>query len=410
MERDRGSRRAHIVFALLVLGFAAFVGLGVVFVTAERGPSQLPLAGSAGSVLHPVAGAFVPDETGPEDCARDDLACLEQALGNVAYRQGPPAALELFDARLEADEAFVFQCHRIAHVIGSAALARARGDVARAFSQGSPTCASGYYHGILERAFAGSASLEEVARRARELCRGLRPFGYLHRQCNHGLGHGLMIQTGYHLPTALRLCAALPTRWDHLACSNGVFMENTDTRFGFRSRWLDDENPLYPCGIVSALDRRHCYARVPTQALRIYGGSFEEAGRVCARLAPRWALYCYRGLGRDAVGFAYDRKATLERCAAAGRGGPACLFGAARFVLDRTRDLDHREATRLCADAPPPARPACFAGIGSAIGLEHATAAERRRACESVTETYAVACARAAAAEVDPRAPPSAWG
>ena len=39
----------------------------------------------------------------------------------------------------------------------------------------------------------------------------------------HGLGHGLMIQTGYDLPTALAVCGGLRTRWDHLTCSNGVF-------------------------------------------------------------------------------------------------------------------------------------------------------------------------------------------
>lgn len=404
------TRRAGLVIAALVAGLAAVVGLGIVVLAAERAPSSVPLAGASGRVVHPVAGAFVPDGTRPEECAADDLACLEQALGNVAYTKGPPAALALFDARLDADESFAFACHRIAHVIGSAALARAQGDVARAFSQGSPTCASGYYHGILERAFAGASSVDEIARRARALCRGLRPFGYLHRQCNHGLGHGLMIQTGYHLPTALRLCAALPTRWDHLTCSNGVFMENTDTRFGVRSRWLDDEDPLYPCGIVSGLDRRHCYARVPTQALRLRGGSFSAAAKVCRTLAPRWALHCYRGLGRDAVGFAYDRQTTLERCAAAGPGKSACLFGAARFVLDRTRDLDRREAVRLCLRAPRRARAACFAGIGSALGLEHPTDAARRRACERTTRAYVDACARAAAAEVDPDAAPGAWG
>jgi hypothetical protein len=412
MELRRTRRPWRLAIALLVAGLAATVGFAVVVLSVDDGPSRPPVAaGVVGGVFHPVAGGFVPDATRPEECG-DDLACLEQALGNVAFEEGPEAALELFDRRLREDEAFAFQCHRVVHIIGSAALERAGGNVAQAFAHGSPTCASGYYHGILERAFSGADSRAELARRARTLCRNdaLRPFGYLHRQCNHGLGHGLMIQTGYDLPTALAVCAALPTRWDHLTCSNGVFMENADTRFGFRSRWLDDEDPLYPCEIVAQLDRRHCYARVPTQALRINGGSFADAALTCAGLAPRWARYCFRGLGRDAVGFSYDRATTLSRCAAAGSGEGECLFGAARFVLDRTRELDRREAASLCVRAPPGARRACFAGIGSAVGLEHATDAARRRACARLTRAYADPCARAARAEVDPSADPTAWG
>ena len=53
--------------------------------------------------------------------------------------------------------------------MGGAALARFKGDVARAFIDGSPVCASGYYHGVLERGFAGVED-SQLAAKARDLC------------------------------------------------------------------------------------------------------------------------------------------------------------------------------------------------------------------------------------------------
>lgn len=398
---------------LLLVPLVAVAATAVVALSAGGRNAEIPLAPAAmAGGLHPMAGSFVPDGTALEECASADFACLEQALGNVAYARGPRSALALVDARLAEDEGFAANCHRIVHVIGSASLARAHGDVAKAFTQGSPTCASGYYHGILERAFIGVTTRAKLAERARSLCdtAGVRRFGYLDRQCRHGLGHGLMIQTGYDLPTALAICAGLPTRWDHLTCSNGVFMENADTRFGFRSRWLDDEDPLYPCREVTGLDRRHCYARVPTLALRRNGGSYAGAAATCSSLAAPWSRYCFRGLGRDAVDFRFVRARTLERCALAGDGGADCLFGAARYVSDRLGPEGRSGGAGFCRAARADVRDACFAGVGSALGLVEATNPARRRACAAIAPAHVDACTRAAIAEVDPNASPLAWG
>ena len=45
------------------------------------------------------------------------------------------------------------------------------GSIAKAFSEGASTCWSGYYHGILERAFAGLPFRErELAEKSVDLC------------------------------------------------------------------------------------------------------------------------------------------------------------------------------------------------------------------------------------------------
>jgi hypothetical protein len=410
-----GAARKRFLFPLLcvlVVPLVATPAIAFVVISGGDGSARPALAqGSIGGTFHPVAGTFEPDVTKLEDCD-GSFVCLEQAFGNVAYSRGPKTALALFERRIAEDENVAADCHRISHWIGSASLARFRGSIAKTFAQGSPTCGAGYYHGILERSFAGITSKAELARLARSLCagQGLRRRGYFDRQCQHGLGHGLMIQTGYDLPTALSLCAGLATRWDHLTCSNGVFMENTNTSFGFRSRWIDDDDPLYPCYELDSLDRRHCFARVSTRVLQATGNDFEEAAAACSRLAPRWARHCFRGFGRDAVDVRDGPAKPLARCGLAAGWEGDCLFGAARWVMDRAASTGARGALALCTGAPSAFRSECFRGIGGVLGLLNRSNEARRRACARMTRRYVDACTSAAIAEVDPAALEEAWG
>ncbi len=165
-----------------------------------------------------------------------DAPCLEQAFGNLAFRNGPSRPWVVYEQKLVTDPAVEKDCHRIAHFIGSASLERFHGNVAKTFAQGSSLCVSGYYHGILERAFLGITNKAGLERKARGLCLadGIRRRGFLDYQCRHGLGHGLMIQSGYDLPLALDICARLGTGWDQKACASGAFMENINTAFGLQ--------------------------------------------------------------------------------------------------------------------------------------------------------------------------------
>lgn len=399
-----------VLFVAPVLA-VSLVGYLVIADDEPRGPAVAQ--GASGGAFHPVAGSFVADDTDLESCpGEDDYPCLQQAFGNVAFRQGAKPALRLFDAEMETDERVRADCHRIAHVIGSAAFARYDQNVARTFAVGSATCASGYYHGILERAFVGVNTRAKLVEIARSLCRGsdVRRRGFLDYQCQHGLGHGLMIQTGYDLPIALSTCARLATRWDEVVCSGGAFMENVTTRFGFRSPWLNDDDPLYPCARVELRHRRSCYLRAPVRVLSYHRSDFGKAAATCARLDRRWSTACFRGLGREAVSMTrYSARKILTLCGSAGRYEGECLHGAARTVGDGSGLAGAKDAARLCALAPPSARSSCFAGVGIIIGLVHPTDTTRARACARIAGEHARACTRYAIAEVDPSGR-GAWG
>jgi hypothetical protein len=395
----------------VVLALVWVSAMSFAFAFKTHDARSVPVArGVVGGAFHPVAGRFKPDGTKLDDCKPKDVRCLEQGFGNLAYAAGPKVALSLFDHRRALEKTVASDCHRIAHMIGSASLAYFHGNVALTYSSGSASCASGYYHGILERAFASVRSTAGLIRAARTLCRGadVRRRGFLDYQCTHGLGHGLMIQTGYDLPLALAVCRHLQTRWDEVSCTGGVFMENGSTVYGMRSPWLKDSNPLYPCNVVKRRNKASCFLRVTTQILTTNKFDWRNTAKRCASLTRQWRSFCFRSYGRDTVHYVGGKTSGIDRlCRFTGRAEGDCLYGAARTLADR--DGKATAASRFCSSAPAATAGACFAGVGVVIGLLEPTAAARRRACIALARAYARPCARAANAEVAPNGR-GAWG
>lgn len=330
---------------------------------------------------HPIAGNFKPDDRGLSDC-NGDSACVEQAFGNISYNDSPKAALKLVEEKMHTDGAVQGDCHRIVHMIGSAALARYNGNVGRAFSEGDSTCWSGYYHGILERSFYGATSVRELSDRARGVCEdpGVRRTTWLAYQCVHGLGHGLMLYTRYDLPGALGLCHGLTSSYDQISCTGGVFMENQQSSYGLKSKWLRDDNLLYPCTMVARADKQYCYLLVTSQILPKVGYDWRKTAEWCRRSDEGFVPICFQSFGRDASGVArQEPEGILVTCAMAGDGERECLYGAARDILNN--DADDLRGRKLCESVEPEHRSYCFFGLGTILGAVHSTAADKRRAC-----------------------------
>lgn len=413
---DGGSRRGRrfITARARLLLVAVLLSLSVVTTALafrSQGPEQLAVArGLVNGSFHPIAGTFAPGGGKTLDECKADPRCLEQAFGNLAYKAGPRRALAEFDRRRATDKTIAADCHRIAHTIGSAALAHFEGNVAKTYSHGSPSCASGFYHGILERAFAGVNSKRGLIKVARSLCSDaeVRRMGFLDYQCVHGLGHGLMIQTGYDLPTALSVCRGLQTRWDEVSCTGGVFMENGSTVYGLRSQWLKDDDPLYPCQRVGVRNRASCYLRATTQILRTNHFNWPDTAAMCRALARKWVRYCLRSYGRDAANYTGGKAEPILRlCRLVGAARGNCLYGAARTIADR--DARAEGAAALCRLAERRHQPACFAGLGVVIGLLEPTDKARMEACRRFSGQDVGECSEAAIAEVAPNGR-GAWG
>src|SRR5947199_324384 len=109
-----------------------------------------------------------------------------------------------------------------------------------------------------------------------------------------------MIESGYDLPLSLSVCHQLQDGWDVVACKSGSFMENISTRYGFRSPYVKDSDPLYPCEVVQMRDRWSCYNRASGRSLDLNGHDYAATVRMCRSIDPRWSQACFRARRRPA--------------------------------------------------------------------------------------------------------------
>jgi hypothetical protein len=384
--------------AIVAAAASLLVAVGVVGALWALSDGAPPRQRLGDRTLHPVAGNFEPDETELKDCSGDS-GCLEQAFGNLTVRNGPKSAIRTFDESIRTDPSVESNCHRIAHTIGSAALARFEGNVGRAFTAGSAICSSGYYHGLLERAFAGLSSKTELAGAAGRICddADIRRTTYFHYQCIHGLGHGLMITTAYDMPYSLSVCDRLATRWAQVSCTGGVFMENISSSYGIESRWLKDDDPVYPCNIVSAAHKQYCYLMVTSRILEVNKFDWKATAAECSAVERRWVDVCFQSYGRDASGFSRQNVTrVLSLCRTAGAGERECLYGAARDMANDYARGGARRAVDLCSEAPVRLRARCFFGVGTILGTFATTSGRRAALCGRMPKSYVRSCLRGA--------------
>jgi mono/diheme cytochrome c family protein len=338
-----------------------------------------------------IPAGFTPDDTKVEDCA--DNRCYEQAFANVAYEKGPKAALTEFRQVAGQKRDVLANCHQIAHMIGAGGLLHFKGNLAKAFAEGNPACGSGYYHGLLQWKLAG-VQPSEVAEVAREACNDpeVQTNRFTYYQCDHGLGHGLMLYTAYDLPRALDFCHGLDTKFDQTSCSGGVFMENMSSSFGIRSKWLNRKDLLYPCDgkIVRESDRLYCYGIVAQRILPAVGYSWEKTAAWCRRAPAAWVDQCLESYGRS-VASATQRDPAKMRALCRRAGGATaedhCVIGAVIDVLNNNGS-DPR-AAEFCNGQEPDRRAGCYRVIGFMVATLHPDSAGRQDACRRFAEQAA---------------------
>jgi hypothetical protein len=349
--------------------------------------------GASNSSGKAVAAPFRPDSKRLSDCKDGNFECLEQAFGNLTYNEGPKPALALLQTKSVTDTAVAGDCHRIAHRMGSAALSRFKDKVAPAFIAGSPVCASGYYHGIIERAFLGQPT-SKLGVVARQMCTDpqIADQRFLLYQCIHGLGHGLMIYTGYDMPGSLKTCKGLQEEFDRISCSGGVFMENFSSSYGVTSKYLKKDDPIYPCDSKLANPYKiQCYGLVTANLLRTTGYDQKKTAAGCRLSEPEWVATCFESFGRDVSGIA-GKSASKARasCRLAGKGESDCLYGVVREIVNS--DAGYARGARFCEQLPKHHRSRCYAGVGSVTASLITQPTKLRATCGRISKRYKRAC------------------
>jgi hypothetical protein len=395
----RGGRLTSRQLVFLIVAVGVLIEIPIVAIILHRADSQPtstvssknflrgPTSGASSTrPLHPVAGKFKPDDTKLATCTQQ--GCFEQAYGNVAFYQGPKAAFAQLQKQYPggADP----NCHRIVHMIGAATLARNKNNVARTFAQGSSTCWSGYYHGVLERAFANVKSYDasSLAAKSRALCadKQVRKSSWLTYQCLHGLGHGLMITTGLNLPLSLDVCRRLNGPWEQTSCKSGVFMENFITSYGGQSPYVRNSDPLYPCDWVAEGDKYTCYQQATTRIIQLVGLDWAKVAQACAKAERNWVTTCFGSFGQNASvqGFRKPR-AVIQTCGFARPygGERECIRYAAMDIAGTYSG--GKQASGLCRQTSFGLRGSCYEAIGRMLRHLRNTESARVTACRSIT-------------------------
>ncbi|MFN8223567.1 MAG: hypothetical protein U0R50_10045 [Gaiellales bacterium] len=390
-------RRSRLIAVAAALPIAIIAIVGVIHLVRE--PARDEVTPQGGSVLnpHPAAGPFERNGTKLDDCetATEPRACYEQAFGNLAYETDAKTALAAAVDAGRTNSGISSDCHRIAHTIGAAVLARYDGDVSNALAEGDSTCWSGFYHGLLERALAPARSTGELGRMIRNLCdpTGKNWPAFTHYQCLHGIGHGLMLRTGYQRDMSLELCTRLPDDWSQQSCDGGVFMEGFSPSLGDQPPPFDRKDPLAPCPVVADRHKLYCYLQIADNLVRGYEYDWQRVARACRRAeSDYWTDICYQSYGRQASGNNYGNpQAVADLCDVAGRRGEIeCVYGAVRDMVSNAAGA--APARGFCAVVGDRAVNRCFEGAGTIIGTLETSPEAIRAACEELTTSHLESC------------------
>lgn len=223
----------------------------------------------------------------------------------------------------------------------------------------------GCYHSFFAEAI--SASGIGILPKLDDACRNT--YGKNDTRCQHGIGHGLLVYTGYdHLLDALGLCATLDSQQPTGGCFGGAFMEyNFHTMEQMEgsdyTRDMTDDK-FAPCDSLPGAYRPGCYTEQVHWWRIIYKDDFTYIGTLCSTLGKDLDSYkaCFRSIGDHATELAlFDTSKVIAACnlMPSQAGTQLCYEGSSWLMLGSPDKKDaymkmcevlHDEMKQACYD------------------------------------------------------------
>lgn len=354
---------------------------------------------------------------------------VEEFLLSRLDRFGVRDAMAALDSLAQEDQEIRRDAHAYAHAIGLAAFTTPE-EVGEVFATCTPAYQSGCYHGVIQSYFVDHAAahgdhLDEAT--VDGLCeaqRGDQDDQWLLFQCAHGMGHGLLMLSGHHLPSALELCDLVSDPWERESCYGGAFMENivhvTMPHHGTgrppaaptssqehgdhaamaqtvaeRSDFppLKKEDPFYPCTVLEDRYLPACYQMQTSAVLYFNGQNLEATARLCGTVPEAVRPTCFQSLGRDISSITLqDHQRAMRLCAIAPDDyEPWCHIGYAKNLVDVTADAD--DGFEYCRLLPAgESKRTCYVAIGEQIWVLTDSNERRIEMCRSAEDGFVAAC------------------
>jgi hypothetical protein len=359
--------------------------------------------------------------------------CLEDFLLQLTRQGKVRLAMGALDLLGQHDASVRRRGHDYSHVIGINAWTPDQ-DIGAVYLQCTELFQSGCYHGVIQAYFAysGTDSAHVVG-----VCRdtpGIKDNGWLHFQCVHGIGHGLVQNFTMRLPRALEGCDMLGNYFDSESCYGGAFMEfivggrgqshhphlpgaqaaaqaggkpagemdhemtgmdhgtmNHDSAPPFKVR--DRSDLLYPCTVLGDRYQRACYEMQAGLIVEVTGLDFAKVAKVCDTAPELMRSVCYQGIGTYVSGVTVrDPEESIRICSLGNpRYRPWCFVGVVKNFIDVTSTPDDGIAFCRRLGARDIAA-SCWVAVGEQVAALYPLMDKRAEACARSAPEYVEAC------------------
>lgn len=381
------------VWLLIVLATAIFVAM-VVKVFPEKGSSYK---------ISPEDTKYVLETMGK--CYRDgSSACYREAGKNLFEQFNVASVLDIFEQNEQRSEVFS-RCHEVTHYLGRFEFQRVK-SISEAFQNVSEVCHGGGYHGVMEGYFEYlNIPLDDIPTlsiKVAEACG--KPSDYdrttVYSECVHGIGHAMMFISEGGLVQSLALCDALPLPQNQAACYGGVFMENSSssTNFDHPSKYLKEEDPLYPCDILGERYLSSCYSYQSSHFARLSDLDWEKVAELCRLVPEKYRLGCFRIIGSNQVGSTQDMGKRKSNCdlIVEERYRQECFRGVIGSLVGRYH-RDFLSIAAFCELLATENKEDCYGYLGSSMLGWLPQGEGLLELCQSIKEEeYVAICSRAA--------------
>ncbi len=155
----------------------------------------------------------------PENAPRGKESCYSKEFRILAEENGPFFSFDVLH-NLQKVEPEAVGCHLMAHAIGKGSYNRDPKNWRTLIQNMDSSCSYGAIHGVLE-AYIGSLPERSLKRDIIPTICGESP----RADCNHIIGHMLLVETDADVNKALNLCEVFKDVQQNSFCISGVFME-----------------------------------------------------------------------------------------------------------------------------------------------------------------------------------------
>jgi hypothetical protein len=353
--------------------------------------------------------AFSPTQSAhlaEKKCSSDEnwALCYTKEMESISYQRGSRYAHQVLFEIQARDSKVRGGCHFVAHGIGWGVYKKNPSKALSAISESGSTCSWGEQMGIIERYVenipGGKLRDEDIAKMC-EPSPGV--------ECNHALGHMLLVETRDDIDKALELCSSLKDDKQQAVCSSGVFMERVigsnlfehGISEGYRN-WrirMSDHEAVCKRYAGDPLLQAACWRILSIPAQYYFDADPRKIFDFCNTAPSREAAWSCKMHMMAEIGSTLKIGNDLNKLKAFCRLDQSepdfeeeCYKYLVIIKINSSPLENANDTVRFCAGVPDAQQEACFWGIGHGLYEAKATQEEKQTFCANAPQKYKSLC------------------